>query len=257
MKIIDTHSHIYLEEFDSDRADVILRAKQRGVDKIILPAIDLLTLDRLVKTCDENAGYCYPLIGLHPEEVHHDFQDVLKKMEEILKSKKYPFVGVGEIGLDFYWDDTYRNEQISAFCTQVEWAVSNNLPIIIHARAAHREIVDTLYNYRNKNLRGIFHCFGGTKEECEELLSFENFYLGIGGVLTFKKSTLPDVIKQVPLSRLVVETDAPYLAPVPNRGKRNESSFVYDTVVKLAEIKGVSVEEVADATSQNAEKLFF
>ena len=257
MIIIDTHSHIYLEEFDTDRDDVISRAKERGVSKIILPAIDLGSLDRLLKTCHDFPGFCYPLLGLHPEEVKVNYLDVLNHMKPLLRNIDSPFIGVGEVGLDFYWDQTYREEQIRAFEIQIGWAIEFNLPLIIHSRSAHRELVDTLLKYKSDSLRGIFHCFGGTQEECEELLQFSGFYLGIGGVLTFKKSSLPLVVKDVPLDRLVVETDSPYLAPVPHRGKRNESSFVYDVVKKLAEIKQLPIDIVAEATTRNAEKLFF
>lgn len=257
MNIIDTHSHIYLEEFDEDRADVLARAKQNHVGKIILPAIELQSLDRLMDMCRQNPGYCFPLLGLHPEEVKEDYHEILSRMKALLNVKDSPFIGIGEVGLDFYWDQTYRKEQIEAFETQIEWAIQYDLPLVVHTRSAHQELVSTLYKYKGEKLRGIFHCFCGTAEEAQELLCFDGFCLGIGGVLTFKKSTLPQALADVPLSRLVVETDSPYLAPVPHRGKRNESSFVYDTVVKLADVKNVSVEEVARVTTENAEKLFF
>lgn len=257
MKIIDTHSHIYLEEFDEDRSEVVARARERQVGKIILPAIDLTSLDRLLDMCREYSGYCYPLLGLHPEEVKGDYKEVLAAMKAKLAEPGAPYVGVGEVGLDFYWDETYRKEQMQAFDEQVQWAIEYNLPLVIHTRSAHKELVSTLYKYKGENLRGIFHCFGGTEEECRELLEFEGFCLGIGGVLTFKKSTLPQVLRNVPLTRLVVETDAPYLAPVPHRGKRNESAFVFDTLTRLAEIKEVSLEEAAKQTTENAERLFF
>lgn len=257
MRIIDTHSHIYLEEFDEDRPAVVDRARERHVSKIILPAIDLVSLDRLLRMCEDYAGLCYPLLGLHPEEVKDDYRDVLTQMKSKLSAPGAPYVGVGEIGLDFYWDQTYREQQLCAFEEQVQWALEYHLPLVIHARSAHKEVVSTLYKYKGESLRGIFHCFGGTEEECRELLEFEGFCLGIGGVLTFKKSSLPQVLKDVPLSRLVVETDAPYLAPVPHRGKRNESAFVFDTLSKLAQVKEVPLEEAARITTENAEKLFF
>ena len=257
MNIIDTHSHIYLEEFDEDRPAVIERAKNRGICKILMPAIDLASLDRLLGMCKAYPDFCYPTLGLHPEEVKEDYQNVLDSMKNMLAEPANPFVGVGEVGLDYYWDKTFRNEQIAAFEQQVEWAIEYNLPLVIHARSAHQDIVSTLYNYKGEKLRGIFHCFAGSNEEAEELLSFPGFYLGIGGVLTFKKSILPGVLQNVPLTRLVVETDSPYLAPVPHRGKRNESSFVYDTLAKLAEVKDVSLEYAATVTTQNAEMLFF
>lgn len=256
MRIIDTHSHIYLEEFDEDRAQVVERAKQSGVTSVILPAINLVTLDRLEKMCQDNAGFCYPLIGLHPEEVREDFRDVLRIMESRLKDENSPYIGIGEIGLDFYWDATYRNQQLEAFEIQLQWAVDYDLPVIVHARNAHREIVDIVSKFQGQGLRGIFHCFCGSSEEAQELLQFEGFYLGIGGVLTFKKSKLPEAIRDLPLSRLLVETDSPYLAPVPHRGKRNESSFVYDTLCCLAKCKELPVEAVAEVTTNSAESLF-
>lgn len=257
MKLIDTHSHIYLEEFDEDRDLVIDRAKKKEVSKIILPAIGLDSLERLLKMCQENPGYCFPLLGLHPEDVNKEYREVLSVMKNKLDEPGHPFVGIGEIGLDFYWNDTFRKEQLDAFDIQIQWALEYNLPLVIHCRSAHQELMDTLYKYKGEKIKGIFHCFSGTEEECQDLLAFPHFFLGIGGVLTFKKSNLPKVIESVPLTRIVVETDSPYLAPVPHRGKRNESSFVYDTVVRLAEIKKLSVEEVADITTENAEILFF
>lgn len=256
MRIIDTHSHIYLEEFDDDRLDVVARAKQVGVTSVILPAIDLVTLDRLEGMCRENPGFCYPLIGLHPEEVKEDFREVLQSMKNRLEAKNAPYIGIGEIGLDFYWDSTYREQQLEAFETQLRWAVELRMPVVIHSRNAHREILEIMNKFKGQGLKGIFHCFCGTKEEALELLQFEGFYLGIGGVLTFKKSKLPDVIRDIPLTRLLVETDSPYLAPVPHRGKRNESSFVYDTLCCLAGCLNLPVETVAEVTTNNAESLF-
>lgn len=256
MKIIDTHSHIYLEEFDDDREQVVERARQVGVTSVILPAIDWATLGRLEKMCSEYEGFCYPLIGLHPEEVKEDYREILRLMEKCLDEKTAPYIGIGEIGLDFYWDSTFREQQLEAFKMQLQWAVDRNLPVVIHSRNAHREIVETLSKFKGQGLRGIFHCFCGTKEEALELLQFEGFFLGLGGVLTFKKSKLPEAIQELPLSRLLVETDSPYLAPVPHRGKRNESSFVYDTLCRLAECLNLPVETVAEVTTNSAEKLF-
>lgn len=257
MNIIDTHSHLYLEEFDADRSEVLLRAKDCGVSKIIMPAINVQTMDRLLGVCRENPELCYPLAGLHPEDVDGDYLTNLKHLYTCLTAEENHFYGVGEVGLDFYWDQTYRKEQLDAFEIQIGWALEHNLPLVIHSRSAHRELVSTLYKYKQENLRGIFHCFCGDADECRELLEFDGFLLGIGGTLTFKKSLLPGVLKDVSLSRLVVETDSPYLAPVPHRGKRNESSFICSTVSKLADIYEMPVEDVAQITSANAEKLFF
>lgn len=256
MELFDSHSHLYVEEFDPDRAAVVQRAREAGVSKIILPAIDLPTLDRLLEMCDDYAGLCYPLIGLHPTEVNAGYEDVLSVMWEKLQACD-AFVGIGEVGLDFYWDQTYKKEQLAAFEIQIGWALEKHLPLVIHARSAHRELVDTLYKYKGEDLRGIFHCFAGTAEECDELLQFEGFCLGIGGVLTYRKSTLPEVVGRIPRSRIVVETDSPYLSPVPHRGKRNESAYLRDTVGCLAGCLNTTPEEVAKITFENAEKLFF
>lgn len=256
MNFIDTHSHLYLEEFDGDRSDVIDRAKAVGVSAIVMPAIDWVTMDRLEQMCQCYSGFCYPMIGLHPEEVKDDFKEILCAMKGRLDSNPSLYIGIGEIGLDFYWDETYREQQISAFVEQVQWAIDKDLPIVVHSRNAHRELVDTLYKYKDSGLRGVFHCFCGTQEEAEELLQFDGFFLGIGGVLTFKKSTLPAVVRNIPLSRILVETDSPYLAPVPHRGKRNESSFVFDTLKAVAAYKEMDVEQVAEITTLNAKNLF-
>lgn len=256
MKIIDTHSHIYLEEFDQDRPEVMERAQAAGVEKIMLPAIDMKTLPRLLAMCKEYPQSCFPMLGLHPTELDENYAYTLSQMKDFLR-EGHPFLAIGEVGLDFYWDETFRKEQLAAFDTQIQWSLEYGLPLIIHARSAHCELVNTLYNYKDEPLCGIFHCFSGTPEERDELLDFPGFYLGIGGVLTYKKSTLPQVIENVPLDRIVVETDSPYLAPVPHRGKRNESAYVYDTVCALAKIKGVDAEQVALITTDNAERLFW
>lgn len=257
MNIIDTHSHLYLEEFDADRSEVLQRARDCGVSKIVMPAINMQTMSRLLTVCQENPDLCYPLVGLHPEDVDADYLAHLDLLYACLQENEDHFYGIGEVGLDFYWDQTYKAEQIAAFEIQIGWAIERDLPLVIHSRSAHKELVSTLYKYKSEHLRGIFHCFSGNEEECKELLEFDGFLLGIGGVLTFKKSNLPDVLKDVPLSRIVVETDSPYLAPVPYRGKRNESSYVCSTVAKLAELYGLSIEETAQTTTENAEKLFF
>lgn len=257
MRIVDTHSHIYLEEFDSDRPQVVQRALEAGVEKIILPAIDLPTLYRVDAMCHDYPGVCYPLIGLHPTELGTDYAQVLQQMKNRLDNADGFYIGIGEIGLDLYWDTTYRKEQLAAFDIQLQWALEKHLPVVIHARSAHRELVEVVSHYKDEPLRGIFHCFSGTQDECQELLQFSGFLLGIGGVLTYKKSTLPAVIKDVPLERIVLETDSPYLSPVPHRGKRNESAFTYDTLCYLAKIKELPVEQVAQITTRNAENLFW
>ena len=230
--IIDTHSHLDGEEFAEDRPDVIQRAKDAQVDK---------------------KGYLYPMIGLHPEEVKTDYQSQLDQMLAMLETNPTLFTAIGEVGLDFYWDETYRKEQIDAFEQQIEWAVRFDMPLMIHARNAFQELTEMMETHRNENLKGVFHCFTGTEDEARKLLTFEGFKLGIGGVLTFKKSTLPQVLKNaVPLSRIVVETDAPYLAPVPHRGKRNESAFIIEIIKRLTEIYACNWENIAIETQKNA-----
>ena len=257
MQIVDTHSHIYLEEFDTDRPEVILRAQQAGIQKIILPAIDWVTIDRVDATCRQYPDICYPLIGLHPTELGADYKDVIQQMKQHYDENPKFYIGIGEVGIDLYWDTTYKQEQLAAFDLQIQWAIEKNLPVVVHARSAHRELVETVSHYKDEKLRGIFHCFSGTADECQELLQFSGFFLGIGGVLTYKKSTLPAVIKDVPLDRIVLETDSPYLAPVPHRGKRNESAYTYDTLRFLSQVKELPIDQVAEVTTQNAEKLFF
>lgn len=256
MPFIDTHSHIYGPEFDEDRDQVVARAKEAGVEAILLPNINAETIQPMLDLCHQCPGYAFPMMGLHPEDVADDYQSVLDAMHQLLLQPDHPYIAVGEVGLDYYWDQSRCAEQLDAFEQQVCWAAELHLPLMIHCRAAHVQLVDVMRRHQGVGLTGVFHCFGGTAEEAAELLQFEGFVLGIGGVLTYKKSTLPEVLKQVPLERLVVETDAPYLAPVPCRGKRNESAFAIHTVRKLAEVYQVSEEEVMKCTNGNAKRLF-
>ena len=257
--LIDTHSHIYLEEFVEDVSAVITRAQETGIGKIFLPNINALSVEPMMSLVKSHEGYLYPMIGLHPEDVGDDWYTVLQRMEPLVAMPGNPFIAIGEIGLDYYWSKDKYEEQQRAFSLQVEWACKYDLPLMIHTRSAHREIVDLLrpqvekQKAKGRKLQGVFHCFGGSAEEARELLTFDGFMLGIGGVATFKKSNLPEVLHDVvPLERIVLETDAPYLAPVPHRGKRNESAFLADTAARVAQIYGVSVEKVGDITSQNA-----
>ncbi len=253
----DTHSHIYGEEFREDRAEAIQRAKDAGVQRILLPNINADSIAPMSHLCDQYPDYCYPMMGLHPEDVREDWPSVLDAMRSLLEEEVNPYVAVGEVGLDFYWDATYRKQQTEAFVCQIQWALDFNLPLMIHTRAAHREMVDVLKGFPVESLAGVFHCFGGTLQEAEELLDcFPGFCLGIGGVLTYKKSTLPEVVRQVPLERIVLETDAPYLAPVPYRGKRNESAFVMATAQRLAQGRNIAMEEVRNVTEANVQRLF-
>lgn len=255
IELVDTHTHLFVTEFDIDRADAVRRAVDAGVGTLCLPAINGESLPSLMAMCDEFPSVCHPMIGLHPTELGDDYEAVLDRMYDILKSDDR-FVAIGEVGLDFYWDDTRKREQEEVFRKQIEWALETGLPLAIHSRSAFDELYAVMDDYRGRGLSGVFHCFSGSEEEALKLLSFDGFYLGIGGVVTYKKSTLPDVLKCVPLERVVLETDSPYLAPVPKRGKRNESAYVPYIADFLAALYGCSVEQVAAVTTANARKLF-
>lgn len=263
--MIDTHSHIDGPEFADDLAEVIDRAKQAGVEQIFVPGICLKDMPRVIEICKNNPGYLYPMIGLHPENImDEDYNLVLQKMEQMLAEdvaadgeKPYGFIAVGEVGLDLYWDKTYKEQQIEVFERQIQWAEKYNLPLMIHSRDAHAELMEIMEKHRESNLRGVFHCFTGTEDEAKDLLSFPNFMLGIGGVLTFKKSTLREVVKNaIPLSRIVLETDSPYMAPVPNRGKRNESSYVSLVAKTLSEVFCIEIDTIVHKTTENVAKVF-
>ena len=252
--MIDTHSHIYSEEFDADRDEVIQRAKEAGVTKIVLPNVDAQSLPRMLELEAQYPDYCYAAVGLHPESVKENYQIELDIIREELERRKY--LAVGEIGIDLYWDKTYQTEQIRAFQTQVEWAIEFNLPVIIHVRNSHNETIQALKPYSGKGLKGIFHCFGGTPEEATEIFSLGDFKLGIGGVVTFKNSGLAATLMHIPLEKLVLETDSPYLTPVPFRGKRNESSYLRYVAARLSEIYAVPQDEVNRITTESANSVF-
>lgn len=253
--LIDSHSHLFLEEFSEDLPLVIARARAAGVSHIFMPNIDSTTIGPLLSVCDTYKEYCFPMIGLHPTSVNADYEKELAVVGDYLRQTNN-FVAVGEIGLDLYWDKTWLNEQLIAFERQLEWALEYKLPVVIHSREAFEYIYKVLMPYKNTSLNGIFHSFTGTAGEAARLMEFEGFKIGINGVVTFKKSSLPEVLKEIPLDRIVLETDSPYLAPVPNRGKRNESAYLKDTLVKVAEIYGQPVERVAGVTSENALNVF-
>lgn len=253
--LVDSHSHLFLEEFSEDLPSVIARARAAGVSHIFMPNIDSTTIGPLLTVCDRYKGYCFPMIGLHPTSVNADFEKELAVVGSYLRQAN-DFVAVGEIGIDLYWDKTWLKEQLVAFERQVEWALEYQLPVVIHSREAFGYIYNVLEPYKKTPLTGIFHSFTGTAEEAARLMEFEGFKIGINGVVTFKKSSLPDVLKELPLERIVLETDSPYLTPVPNRGKRNESAYLKDTLVKVAEIYDQPVEKVAGLTSENALHVF-
>lgn len=256
MKYIDTHTHIDGTEFDADRTEVISRAKAAGVTKMFVPAIDLKSVDTVLRVCRDNSGFAYPMIGLHPEEVKEDWQEQLHTMRQMLQDS-HPFIAIGEVGLDYYWSREYADEQLEAFEEQVKWSIETRLPLMIHCRKAQNEMVALLRKYKDQLPGGVFHCFTGNAHEAEELMTFPRFVLGIGGVSTFKSSHLrEDLPAVVPLDRIVLETDSPYMAPVPNRGKRNESSFIPLICQQLAQSYGVSADEVARITTANALRSF-
>lgn len=255
-KIIDTHSHLFVEEFNEDRSEVMCRAREAGVQHILMPNIDLSTVEPMLRVCGAYPEFCYPMIGLHPTEVKADYRQDLDALREILVSHPKTFIAIGEVGLDLYWDKTYKQEQLSVLEEQIGWALEYDLPLVIHSREAFAELYNLFSHYKDTPIRGVFHSFTGTAEEAQSLLEFPGFLLGVNGVVTFKKSTLPEALSEVPLSRLVVETDSPYLAPTPYRGKRNESAYIARVVERLAEIFSCSPEVVAEQTFINATNLF-
>lgn len=252
VQLIDTHCHLYSEEFLEDRREMIHRAINAGVEKFFMPNIDKSSIDGMLELEEEFPGRCYPMMGLHPCYVKEDADDQLEIVRDWLAVRH--FAAIGEIGLDFYWDLTFKEKQYEIFRKQLEWSTIYRLPVVIHSRNSLRECIDVVKEF-NGHIRGIFHCFGGSRAEAEGIMDM-GMYLGIGGVVTFKKAGVDDVIREVGLSRVVLETDAPYLAPVPFRGKRNESSYLKFIADKLAEVTETNANEVARITTQNAANVF-
>jgi TatD DNase family protein len=259
--LIDTHSHIYDEAFDDDRKEVVERAVAEGVERIVLPAIDGESNERLFAMCRDYKGFVIPLMGLHPTSVNDNprWREELAEVERLLDNPPQgveQFYGVGEIGLDLYWSRDWQAEQTEAFRAQVELALQHDLPIVVHTRDAWEEMAAIVEEYRGCGLRGIFHAFSSDVAMYERLRECGEFLFGIGGVVTFKKSALAEVVKSMRLDDLVVETDSPYLTPVPHRGTRNESSYVRYVAEKIAELQGVDYEVVAAQTTANAKRIF-
>jgi TatD DNase family protein len=242
MKFTDTHCHLYTEEFDKDRAAMLKRAENENVEKFYLPAIDSESTDALLNLEAQYPGQCFAMMGLHPCYVKENYEEELLNVETWLD--KRPFAAIGEIGLDFYWDTSFNSQQYHAFKTQIQWALQYQLPIVIHSRNATDECIAVVKEFASSSLKGIFHCFGGTVEQASQIIEM-GFYLGIA-----------EVVQQLPLTALVLETDAPYLSPVPHRGKRNESSYLPLVAAKIAAVKNITIEEVAAVTTANAEKIF-
>lgn len=254
--MIDTHTHLDGEEFSADLEEVIARARCAGVCHVLLPAIDVASSRRIISLCRAHRDYCTPMLGLHPEEVRGDWAEQLAIIRELISGTP-EVCAIGEVGLDYYWSREYEREQLAAFERQVEWSIETRLPLMIHCRKAQNEMVRLLRRYERELPGGVFHCFTGNAHEAEELLAFDKFVLGVGGVLTFKKSALSQTLPGVvPLERIVLETDAPYMAPVPHRGERNEPAFVALVCQRLAEVYGVSVQEVDQLTTATAERMF-
>jgi TatD DNase family protein len=253
MRLIDTHTHLYLEQFESDRHSVIASAINKGVDTFLLPNIDRHSIAPMLQLCADFPRNCFPMIGLHPTSVGTDFKQQLQLVEQELE--KHPFIGIGEIGLDFYWDTTFKEQQMEALRYQLQLAIKHDLPVAIHTRDAFPEILDEVEQAQNGHLKGVFHCFSGNKEDAIRIMNM-GFLMGICGVVTFKKSSLPEVVQSIPMEYLLLETDSPFLAPAPFRGKRNESGYLMHIARKLAEIKDVTIDQIASDTTANAQKLF-
>lgn len=253
MKLIDTHTHLYASEFNEDLQEIMQRAEDASVEKFYLPAIDSTTHDAMLQMEKDFPGKCIAMMGLHPCSVKENFEDELVIIKQWLDSRD--FVAIGEIGLDFYWDKTFVPQQIKAFGMQMQWALDKKIPIAIHARDSLEECIEMVQPFADKGLQGIFHCFGGTELQAKAIVAM-GFYLGIGGVFTFKKANMPEVLKNISLENIVLETDAPYLAPVPFRGKRNESSYLQYIAQALANAKNISVPELASVTTANANRIF-
>ena len=253
IQLIDSHSHVYVEEFDSDQAAMIERAEKQGVNKILMPAIDSGTHSRLLEMAGSFPGFCVPMMGLHPCSVKENFREELRVARDYLE--KGGFCGVGEIGLDFYWDRNFDTQQYQALHEQLEWAIHFDLAVSIHSRNATEECLAVVKEHQKGNLKGVFHCFSGDGQQAQMAIEL-GFKLGIGGVLSFKNSGLDQVVKQIDARHLVLETDAPYLAPVPYRGKRNEPAYLRYVLEKLAEIQQRDATELAEITTANAKNLF-
>ena len=254
MRLIDTHCHIDNERFDEDIDDVIQRSKDAGVEKIYLPGVDVPGIQKMLDIADKYPDYIIPMVGIHPTDVTPNYKEDLGIIREWLGKRK--FAAVGEIGVDLYHDKSMIKEQMDAFEQQIKMALEFNLPINIHVRDAFNEAFEVLESFERNTVRGAFHCYSGSKEIAERVFRLGDFYLGIGGVVTFKNAKLPEVIKHVGLDRIVLETDAPFLAPMPLRGQRNESAYLVNVVNFIADTLGMSPNAVADITTRNAEKLY-
>ncbi len=254
MLFVDTHTHLYLEQFRLDRTETIERAFQKKVKYMLLPAIDSHSFEAMMKLHEDYPQHCFPMIGLHPTHVKKDVAEQLAFVEKYLDDKR--FLAIGEIGIDLYWEDSFLKEQEHAFRQQLTWSMKKNLPVVIHSRESMNMIIDILEEKENQSASGIFHCFTGSLEQANRILALGDFKLGIGGVLTFKNSGLSQLVRDIDLEDIVLETDSPFLAPAPYRGKRNESAYIPIIAEHLSQIKGVDVDEIAAITTNNTGKIF-
>lgn len=253
MNLVDTHSHIYSSEFENDKNPMLENAANSGVNKILMPAVDTSSHSQMLLLEKENPDRCISMMGVHPCSIKENYLDELKAARKYFDERK--FIAVGETGLDFYWDKTFTDEQYISFRTQIEWALEFDIPVVIHSRSSTDECIEVIKEFQNGKLKGVFHCFSGDIKQAKEIIDL-GFYMGIGGVLTFKNSGLDKIIQELNLDNIVLETDAPYLAPVPFRGKRNEPSYLKYIVEKMSVLKNMPAGEIGEATTANAAKLF-
>jgi len=254
--MIDTHTHIYAKDFENDFDEIINRAQEAGIKKMLLPNIDLESIEAIHQMAEKYPTFCFPMIGIHPTSVDSKWKGDLSIVKGIFESNKDNYIAIGEIGMDLYWDKKYAVEQKLSFEEQLRWAAEYDLPVSIHSRNAVQEVVRSIKNVGAKNIRGVFHSFGGDTDDLRKVMELENFKIGVNGVVTFKNSTMPTVLKEISLNDIILETDAPYLAPVPYRGKRNEPSYLPLVAAKLAEIYDTSIDDVITLTTKNANDLF-
>ncbi len=253
--LTDTHIHLYAEEFNADRDELISNAAAAGVSRFFLPNIDLDSVDGMLTLCETHRGVCFPMMGLHPCSVDANYAGTLQQLRALLESHIDSVIAIGETGLDHYWDLTYKAEQEKAFRLQAEWAMEFNLPIVIHSRDSTDALIQILKDINDPRLKGVFHCFSGTPEHANEIIKL-GFYLGIGGVVTFKNGGLDKILPSLPMDKMILETDGPYLAPAPHRGKRNVPAYLRLVAEKVATVRSLTVEEVAGITTANASRLF-